>query len=482
MKEIKGINNIRESFKTRQVKYGGFAVLITLAVIVGLILVNLLVSQFTPQLDMTSSKLFSLSDETLKVLDQVKTPIKFYGLWKPGDESQDVMPVINLYLAKNKNISLQVVDPDKNPGFVARYDKDKKGISNGSLIVESDKGFRVINPYDMYDFTQTQQGGRSVSGVAVERRITSALLFAGTGTTPLVYELTGHGEIPLSGLGMTDVVERENYSLQSLNLLVAPVPADASAIIINNPKKDLTQDEAGKLLDYLGKGGRLLVLADYSIGGNPSNLNQVLASYGLKLEYGIVVESDNNFMTNIPFSEIPDMADHDITKPLMNKGSTPVVLLQAMSVSQLDTRRRTVEVKPLMTSSPRSFLRTDLNETAANQVASDISGPLVLGMTAMDPSYVQNNEPQARLVVIGCGNLLPIAARGIDANRDLFMNSLTWIQDRPENISVRSKSLFVLPMRLNLIQLIIFGGIFILIIPVAFFITGFVTWLKRRHL
>ena len=485
MKEIKGIKHIRESFKTRQVKYGGYAVLITLGVIVGLILINLLVGQFAPQIDMTQNKLFSLSDETLKVLDQVKTPVKFYGLWKPGEESQDVLPVINLYLAKNKNITLDVIDPDKNPGFVAKYDKDKKGISRGSLVVEGDKGFRVIAPYDMYDFTQNQQGGQNITGVSVERRITSALLFAGTGTTPVLYELTGHNEAALSSLGMVDTVERENYTVKSLNLIVDSMPADASAIIMNGPKKDLTPDEANKLLDYLGNGGRLMVLADYN-AGELTNLNTVFASYGIKFDYGVAVETDNNYMINIPFSEIPDMADHDITKPLADKHSTPVVLLQAMSLSQLDTVRRTIEIKPLMTSSARSFLRTDLNETSPNKVASDISGPLTLGMAVADPGtgWIDPNkpQPQARIVVIGCGSLLPIAAQGIDGNRDFFMNSLSWVQNRPETISVRSKSLFMLPLRLNLIQLIIFAGVFILIIPVAFFVTGFVTWLKRRHL
>ena len=485
MKEIKGIKHIRESFKTRQVKYGGYAVLITLGVIVGLILVNLLIGQFTPQLDMTQSKLFSLSEQTTQVLAQVKTPVKFYGMWKPGEESQDVMPVVNLYLAKNKNITLQVIDPDQNPGFVTKYDPDKKGISRGSLIVEGDKGFRVIAPYDMYDFTQNQQGQSSVTGISVERRITSALLFAGTGNTPIVYELTGHGETALSSLGLVDTVERENYTLQSLNLLVASMPSDASAIIMNNPKRDLTSDEANKLLDYLGNGGRFLVLADYNIG-DLTNLNTVLASYGVRLDYGIVHEIDPNYVALDPRTEWPDLPNHEITQPLSDKSRTPVVLLEAMSLSQLDTVRRTIDIKPLMTSSARSFLRTDLNESSINKVASDIAGPLTLGMAVADPGddWIDPNkpQPQTRIVIIGCGNLLPIASQGFDANRDIFMNSLTWIQNRPETISVRSKSLFILPLRLNLIQLIIFGGVFILIIPVAFFVTGFITWLKRRHL
>jgi ABC-type uncharacterized transport system involved in gliding motility auxiliary subunit len=102
----------------------------------------------------------------------------------------------------------------------------------------------------------------------------------------------------------------------------------------------------------------------------------------------------------------------------------------------------------------------------------------------MDPEYIQGNEKQARIAVIAAGSLLePINVfQQIPGNLDLFMNSLTWLEDRPEALSVRSKSLFLLPLRLDGLQMIIFGGIFILIIPLAFFVSGLVTWLKRRHL
>ena len=480
---IKGIKNILDSFKTRQVRYGGYAVLITLGVIVGLILINLSVEQLSLQVDLTYSKLYSLSEQTTQILNQVKTPVKIIGIWRTGEESEDVMNVVNLYLSKNRNISFEAVDPDRNPGFVVRYDKDKMGISRGSLIVEGEKGFKVIGPYDMYDFQYTQSGSRNVTGVAVERRISSALLFAGTGNTPVIYELSGHDETPLSSFRLQDLIERENFSLNSVNLLVAPVPSDASILVMNSPRRDLTSDEANKILDYLNQGGRLLVLADYSIR-ELTNLNVVLASYGISLDYGIVHEIDPYYVALDPRTEWPDLADHDITKPMMDKTKTPVVLLEAMSISTLDTKRRTVEITPLLTSSSSAFLRTDLDESSYNKVDSDIPGPLTLGVAITDPYWIDPNrpEPQARLVVIGSGTLLPIASQGFDANRDLFMNSLIWLQDRPETITVRSKSLFMLPMRMNLVLIVIFGVLFIFVIPVSFFVAGFVTWLKRRHL
>ena len=479
--KVKAIENIRESFRTRQVRYGGYAALLTLAVIIGLVLANLFVGQFSPQLDLTSGKLFSLSEQTIQVVDAIKSPVRFYGLWRPGEEDKNVMDVINLYTSRNRNISLELVDPDRNPGFVIRYDKERSGIPRGSLIVEGEKGYRVIAPRDMYDLSQTQAGA-SVTGIAAERRITNALLFTGTGNTPVIYEISGHSEIPLSALGMTDLVEGENYSLKSLNLLLAAIPDDASMLIMNHPLKDLYPQEVGKLLDYLEKGGRFLVLADYNIL-EVSNLNEVLGSYGLRFDYGIVHETDPYYVAFDARTEWPDMEDHDITRPLSDKSRTPVVLLQAMPLSLLETRRRTIQILPLMTSSSAAFLRTDLNETDASKQPLDISGPFILGAAVMDPSYVQGNENQTRIVAIGCGTILPLAAQiGIDANRDLFMNSLNWLGERPENISVRSKSLFLLPLRMNLAQIIIFGALFIFVIPMAFFIAGFVIWLKRRHL
>jgi ABC-2 type transport system permease protein len=478
---IKGIKEIRESFKSRQVKYGGYAALLTLAVIAALILANLIAGQLSLQVDLTDNKLFSLSEQTLQVLETVKTPVRFYGLWKSGEESQEVTSVINLYLTKNHNISMEVIDPDRNPGFVNRYDRDRQGIQRGSLIVEGQKAFKLIAPADMYDISQTQSGSSSVTGVAIERRITSALLFAGTGVTPVIYEITGHGEYPISAYGMQDVVERENFTLKSLNLLVEAIPSDASALILLNPLRDLAASEAEKILDYLGRGGRLLIIANYQIR-ELSCLNEVLASYGLAFTYGIVHETDPYYIAIDDSTEWPDLSDHEITMPLMDKAKTPVVLVEAMALSLLDTKRRSVEITPLMTSSPAAFLRTNLDENSDVKVASDISGPFMLGAAVKDPSWIQDNEPQARIVAIGCGYLLYFAAMGFDANRDIFMNSLTWLEDRPETISVRSKSVFMLPLRMNLVQIVVFGALFIFVIPAAFFISGLVVWLKRRHL
>jgi hypothetical protein len=482
MKEIKGFGIIKDSFKTKQVRYGGYAVLISLAVVVGLILLNLIVSQFSPQIDLTDSKIFSLSDQSIQVLEQIKTPVNIYGLWQPGQENTAITSVIDLYRAKNPNVHFEAMDPDKNPGFLVKYDKDQTGISRGSVIVEGDKGFRIIAPSDMYDYTTTQSGGYNVTGVAIERRLTSALLFVGTGVTPKIYEITGHNEWPLESLALKDTVEHENYLLDSLNLITSNVPDDASSLIINAPKEDLSRGEAEKILAYLEKGGRLMILADYRLR-QLSVLNDMLASYGIKFDYGVVQENDQSYLAGSAFAEIPALQDHDITKPMVEKNAM-VIAPYSMGVSETAAKRRSIKVTPLLLSSANSWLRTDLDETSQARVSSDIIGPVTIAAAVTDPEYIQGTEPQVRIIAVAAGSLLePLSMFGqIPGNLDFFMNGLTWLEDRPEALSVRSKSLFLLPMRLNGLQMIIFGLIFVALIPLAFFVSGLVTWLRRRHL
>jgi hypothetical protein len=493
------LKNIQSSFSSSRVKYGGYAALMTLAVIAGLLLLNLMMGRFQLQLDMTESRIFSLSEQSRHVLGNVTSPVKIFGLWRPGerlpvgngrDYIDDATSVINLYTARNNNISFELIDPDRNPGFVIRYDRERRGIARGSVIIEGTNGFRVISVSEMYDVMQNQQtGGINVTGVAIERRITSALLFLATGDTPVVYEVAGNDTIPLAALGMQESLEQDsNILIRSFNLLMSPIPADASALIINHPQSDITEIEAEKLLEYLEAGGRLLLLADYGIRAL-ENFNRVFASYGFNLNYGILHEVNPEYAIFDPRSTWPDAAPHEITRPLLDKTRHPMIMFEALSISRLDAARQTLAFSPLLLSSGEAFLRTDLNlatNDAAQRMPGDIPGQHTLAAAIIDPDparYRQGEgEAQTRIVVIGSGTFLPFAAAGFTANNDFFVNSLAWLQDRPETISAGSRSLFLLPLRLNAMQFFIFAGLFIFVIPVAFFVTGFVVWLRRRHL
>jgi len=478
---VKTKTTILESLKTRSVRYGGYATVITLAVVLGLILLNLAVQQFSPQFDLTKNKLFSLSEQTSQVLEKLKSPVTIYALYEPGKEAGQIKEVLDKYVAKSKNIRLEVVDPEKNPGLVSKYDKEKKGIEKGSLIIVGDKGFKVVSSMDMYDVNYANPQNPQITGFSVEKRITNALLFVSAGTTPVVYEILGHKEKQLFDLSMKETIERENYSLRPLNLIQTEIPDDASCLILNGPKTDISQGEAEKLIRYLDKGGRLLLFADFQAGPAPV-LNQVLGNYGVQTDFGVVVELNKNYNTGNPFHAAPDFSDHEIVRPLRDQ-NTPVILQFVQGLRVLDVKRRSVEVSPLLSTSKQSFLRIDLTNNSGAMSGTDKPGPVLVAAAIRETKDSQSGK-EARIVVIGCGVMLePLSLFGqVPGNIDLFMNGITWLQDRPETLSVRTKSLITFPMNVDGLQIVIFGLLFVAVIPLALFGAGLVTWLKRRHL
>jgi ABC-type uncharacterized transport system involved in gliding motility auxiliary subunit len=476
---MKNTEKISQSLRTRHVKYGGYAAILTLALVAGLIGINLICQLIAPQFDLTQNKLFSLSQQTLQVADSLETPVTIYCLWEPGKETAQVKQIVDLYAARTDKIRLEDIDPDRNPGFVAKYDEDKRGIEKGSLVIEGGKDFRVIRLQDMYDVNYANPQNPQITGFSIERRITGALLYVSSGVTPVVYEITGHKEMPLAELAMQEMIERENYSLRQLNLIQADIPGDASALILNGPKADFTAMEADKLRGYLDAGGRLIALMDIQTGPT-ANLDGLFASYGIRFELGVVAELNKDYMTaGNPFYCVPDMGGHEITQPLLEKRS-PVVLPFARGVASLDVRRQSTRLVPFLASSQLSYLRTDLSQNTLDVTDTDIRGPVVLGMAVSDTL----GEQETRIIAIGCGTLLePLSLFGqIPGNIDMFMNGLTWLEEKPENLSVRSKSLLTAPMNMTETYIIIFGLVFVALIPLVLFALGFATWLKRRHL
>ena len=68
-------NTILESLTSRKFRFGGYATLLIVAALAVVIVVNVLVGQIPGKLDLTQNKIYSLSDETYKLLDGLKTDV-----------------------------------------------------------------------------------------------------------------------------------------------------------------------------------------------------------------------------------------------------------------------------------------------------------------------------------------------------------------------------------------------------------------------
>jgi gliding motility-associatede transport system auxiliary component len=470
-------------FQDKQIRYGGYAALITIILLASLVALNLLVQQLPARLDLTENKLFSLSDQTDDLIQGLENPVKIYALYAAGKEEPNVAEILRKYEQASRLISVEFVDPDLNPGFVTGYDDTGEGIAPGSLIIESGDLYRVIPHIELYNISYSQQGQPQLMGMQVEPKVSQAIHYVSSGYTPKVYQLTGHGEFSLDDYGISPALEAENYEIETLNLLTREFPEDASVLLILSPRYDIPQEEQRKIHDYIDSGGRALLLADFI--GPPSNeLNNLLRSYGLEIEPGFIMENDKNRYTGgSPLFIAPRMLEHEILEPL-KENNLSVITPNAVEITELERKPGTIELTPLLASTEQSWRRTDIQNSSPLKQPGDVAGPHTIAWAVERQQYNDSDPESFRLVVMGnsifLGSIPPYGQ--IKGNVDYFLNALAWVNERSESINIRSKSLFRVPMRLSTMQIIIYSGILIILIPAAFLLAGLTVWLRRRHL
>lgn len=62
------------------------------------------------------------------------------------------------------------------------------------------------------------------------------------------------------------------------------------------------------------------------------------------------------------------------------------------------------------------------------------------------------------------------------------MNSMNWVQDLKENISIAPKDLTAEKLKITHAQALGYSALVVIIIPAIVLIAGVVVWLRRRHL
>ena len=472
-------------FRDKRVRYGGYAALVTLAAIVLVVVINLLVQQIPGELDLTKRKLFTLSDQTYDLIDKFDDDVDIFGIYQTGNENQMIVDVMRKYERASRKVNFELIDPDRNPLFIEKYDEEGKGIAPGSLIVESGESFKVIPSIELFDVSYSQQGQPRVMGFKLEQRVTNALLYVTQGVTPKIYELQGHGEFSLVQMGLNTAVEKENFEIESLNLLREPtVPEDADILLVLSPDFDLSDGEADVLLDYLENDGSALLFFELSDAELP-NFASVLATFGIELANGIVFEGDRDYLYSAenPLLIVPDLVSHDITTPL-SENNLNVLMPFNMPIKSLETRKRNIEIEPLFQTSENSWLRVDRQTRSALRQPGEEMGPFDLGVAIRKRKTLMDEPEGFRLVVAGnasfIGGVYPFG--NLKANADFFLNSLAWLNKRSESISIRSKSLFTMPLRISGTMQRVYAGIFVILIPLGILVAGLIVWLRRRHL
>jgi len=487
-------NRILESFSTKKVRYGGYATLLVVGALAVVIAVNVLVDQIPGKLDLTQNKVYTFAPETYKLLDSLKTDVTITTVGKQDSADSSyvkVSEVLAKYAARSSRVKLATVDPDLNPGWARQYDTTGQGLGPGSIVVASGKKFKTIGLYDMYNYDTSNYNPMDPSSqprltsLSVEQRLTSAIQYVTAAKNLTIYQLSGHGEQTLGGLGLSSAVSNENYEVKDLNLLTEKaVPPEADIVLVMAPKKDLSTEDADKLRAWLAGGGRMVVLMDVITSANPTpNLEGLLATYGVQVQNVVVAEGDRNkIAAQNPLFIVPNLEYHDIVSPLRTN-NYDMVLIGAQAVRTLELKKRTLKIEPLLTSSAKSYGKSDIaTAKSVDRAPRDVSGPFNLAVAITDPAQDPGKQ-DAKLVVVGDVKFLQGGMPAqVPGNGDFFMNSIGWLKGQKESITIRPKDVSQMRLSISNLEALLLSAAVVILLPLLILGSGLVVWLRRRHL
>lgn len=463
---------------------GSVALGIAAVILVNLIFGNLN-DRFDWNIDLTESGMYSISDDTDKVLNELSDEVDITVLLSEDELAENsygsyVQTLMKKYAERSDKIKISYIDPYKNPSAVESYSDLADDVSEGSIIVQSGDSSKVLNLIDFYE-TETDSSTYSyyVSAFKGEGTLTSAILSVTSEDTPSAYILQGHNESVSTSF--TDMLETSGYTVDTLNLTEKDIPDNTSMLVISLPQDDYTEDELNTLDDFVKNGGDLLVFTGTDSPSGLDNLYAYLQEWGIAVNGDMVLDSDYN-ISDARYI-LSSISDTDYTSALDSKSDQVIVTPNARSLTvglDSDVSDRTVET--ILTSRDTSYARTTEDGAtydSYDKQSSDTDGPFDLAAVA---SYT-GNESGGQVLV--CSSALMMTDQLMESttllNKDFLSSTISEMQPDVELVSIDSKSMSAEPLTLSsTATYVVF--VFLVFIPLFLFVYGILVFFHRRKL
>lgn len=466
----------------KHIKNGSYNMAMAAIFIVIVVVINMIVGAIPSkysQLDVSSSKLYTIGDETKKVLKALDKDVTIYQIAQSGSEDDTISNLLKRYKDESKHIKVEVKDPVVNPKFASEYTTDD--LAANSLIVVCGDRNKVISYNDMYstsvDYNTWQQ---TTTGFDGEGQITSAIGYVTSEDLPIMYTLSGHGEKDLDSSFKEDI-QKANIDIKELNLLTeGKVPDDADCLMIVSPTSDISEEEKTEILDYLEAGGKAMIFSDYTQDDLP-NFDAVLASYGVKRAEGIVFEGDSqHYGMQMPYYLVPTVNSTDASSETASAGSY-VLAPYAQGIQKTDDVRDTVTIDSILTTSDQAYSKTNMQSSQIEKEDDDVNGPFDLGVAITEKL---DDDKETQIVYYSTANLMESQVNQMvsGGNEKLLLESLSWMTstDESSSVSISSKSLQSTSLTVTDYDAAFWKICTIGLIPGVFLVAGFLIWLRRR--
>ena len=478
MNKIKSLKSI---FRTSGTRHGSYSVGLTALVIAVVIVFNLIVGQIPEayrNLDVSSTKIYDISDTTTELLDSLDSEVDMTVLAVKDSTDERITTFLSRYAALSDKINVEWIDPVLHPSALTDYDTTEDTVvvsceDTGKTTTVSFSDILVMDEYSYYYY-----GTESYTEFDGEGQLTGAVNYVTNDTDHTIYQTTGHGESSLSTT-ITDLMEKNSYTLSEVNLLMTTsVPDDCDLLLMYAPATDLSEGEAEMLRSYLTGGGKIMILFGDISSAELTNLSGVLREYGMEAADGYIADPTRCYQGNYYYI-FPELSVSDDMAEGIS--SEMVLLTNAQGMNLVDPERDTISTTSFMSSSDQAYAITEETQE---------QGSYTLGAVATET--IENSEEEtdsdstetkeSRLTVISAASLIDQSITDTFPqleNTQIFMNAVTANFEGVQNLSIEAKSLGTEYNTMQHIGLLSFLAI--LGIPAAILIGGFIVWFRRRR-
>ena len=491
--------------QSEKLKRGGMATLLTVVFVAVVVAINLIASVLTVRfpsmnIDLTAQKLNTLSDQAQRVAKEGvtnKTEIFLIGSEEAyrknqlyssyGLEFSQVANLAERLAEANSLISVEFVDPDLNPAFIAQYSEE--GLTSGYVLVRTEKRFKTLAPSDLFAVQANSNGYTYNTYSNVDSCLAGALEIVNMEKVPVIAVATGsHQEMLASTLTeFEEMMENQNFEVKHFDIMTEPLPENTQVLMIPTPSTDYTPEEVQIVRDFLNDTTReeplTVLMTCHPTQGALPNLERLLEEWGVQIEDGTVAESDDSRKLTYDDSIVLVNKNDEIFTDYYNY----LVTIYSAPLKVLFEGNGNIGTTVLWSTADSAYVLTDEMRTAGTAEGAETASQTA---AVMSSQYVKVNGENYRRYLLTFGSSLIFSDGYVSTTsfgNSQFIRDLMRYTTETGGSSVTVYSNQVQTNTLDITMpagtVTLLGlGVFTAGLPLLILLAGLVVFLKRRHL
>ena len=471
----------------RKGRYGTNVAIMTIAFFIILLIVNFLMYRSPNRIDVTATRVFSLSEQTLQILDGLENEVvanaffvEYQGSSSARQQRQQAEDLLNEFSRRSALFSYRFIDPELNRAQALKYN---------------------VKVYPAVVFEDKNSGRQQGVSTFTEQEFVTGVLVSTDVQQKDVRFLTGHGEAEFTKDLMLQSVEddgldyaiegmqRDNYRVLPLNLKQASkVPEDTAVLVIAGPTNNLDKDEFEAIAEFIAGGGNIIAMFD---PGLPDGFNALIAPYGVVIGDKMVADA----VSNVAGEMLTPMLQR-ANGQYATSNQTGIGIADKIGVTffpeagSIDSIINPADMPPHIKfnaigfTTPASWLETNPENPGFSE--EEFPGPFVIsglleasGQIHEPTSLVADRVP-AKVVIFSDSDFATNKYFHSSDNSDLFLNSVNWLAEDYELISIRPKLVPYRELVVNARERDFIKWSSWVFPPSLMLILGVIVWWRRR--